>query len=196
MKAYYHARAREYDDWWLGRGPFADRDRPGWEEEREQLEAVVASLPPVRTLDVACGTGFLTRHLRGEVTGLDQSGAMLAIASEQAPEATFAQGDALDLPFDDGAFDRVFASYFYCHLEEDERVRFLAEARRLAPELVVVASRLKDEVEPSRYEERMLQDGSRWTVFKRYFQPDELVTELGGGEILHLGHYFLVVRSP
>jgi demethylmenaquinone methyltransferase/2-methoxy-6-polyprenyl-1,4-benzoquinol methylase len=196
VKAYYHARAREYDDWWLGRGPFADRDRPGWEEEREQLEAVVASLPPVRTLDVACGTGFLTRHLRGEVTGLDQSGAMLAIASEQAPEATFVQGDALDLPFDDGAFDRVFASYFYCHLEEDERVRFLAEARRLAPELVVVASRLKDEVEPSRYEERMLQDGSRWTVFKRYFQPDELVTELGGGEILHLGHYFLVVRSP
>ena len=196
MKAYYHARAHEYDDWWLGRGPFADRDRPGWEEEREQLEAVVASLPPVRTLDVACGTGFLTRHLRGEVTGLDQSGAMLAIASEQAPEATFVQGDALDLPFDDGAFDRVFASYFYCHLEEDERVRFLAEARRLAPELVVVASRLKDEVEPSRYEERMLQDGSRWTVFKRYFQPDELVTELGGGEILHLGHYFLVVRSP
>jgi demethylmenaquinone methyltransferase/2-methoxy-6-polyprenyl-1,4-benzoquinol methylase len=196
VKAYYHARAREYDDWWLGRGPFADRDRPGWEEEREQLEAVVASLPPVRTLDVACGTGFLTRHLRGEVTGLDQSGAMLAIASEQAPEATFVQGDALDLPFDDGAFDRVFASYFYCHLEEDERVRFLAEARRLAPELVVVASKLKDEVEPSRYEERMLQDGSRWTVFKRYFQPDELVTELGGGEILHLGHYFLVVRSP
>jgi len=26
--------------------------------------------------------------------------------------------------------------------------------------------------------------------------PYELVTELGGGEILHLGHYFLVVRSP
>jgi len=68
--------------------------------------------------------------------------------------------------------------------------------RRLAPELVVVASKLKDEVEPSRYEERLLQDGSRWTVFKRYFQPHELVTELGGGEILHLGHYFLVVRSP
>ena len=196
MKAYYHARAREYDDWWLGRGPFADRDRPGWEEEREQLEAVVASLPPVRTLDVACGTGFLTRHLRGEVTGLDQSGAMLAIAGEQAPDATFVQGDALDLPFDDGAFDRVFASYFYCHLEEDERVRFLAEARRLAPELVFVASKLKDEVEPSRYEERMLQDGSRWEVFKRYFRPEELAAELGGGEILHLGHYFLIVRSP
>lgn len=196
MKAYYHARAPEYDDWWLGRGPFAEFDRPGWDEEREELAGVVASLPPMRTLDVACGTGFLTRHLRGEVTGLDQSDAMLTFARENAPRATFVQGDALDLPFPDGAFDRLFASYFYCHLEEDERVRFLAEARRVAPELVVVSSVLKNELPPARYEERMLQDGSRWTVFKRYFRPAELLTELGGGEILHLGHYFLVVRSP
>jgi ubiquinone/menaquinone biosynthesis C-methylase UbiE len=196
VKAYYHARANEYDDWWLGRGPFAERDRPGWDEERAELEQVVASLPPVRTLDVACGTGFLTRHLEGEVVGLDQSEAMLEIAREQAPRAEFVQGDALELPFDDGEFDRVFASYFYCHLEEAERVRFLAEARRVAPELVIVASKWKDGVERARYEERALQDGSRWEVFKRYVLPEELAEELGGGEILHLGHYFLVVRSP
>ena len=35
VKAYYEARAPEYDDWWLGTGLFAERDRPGWEEERE-----------------------------------------------------------------------------------------------------------------------------------------------------------------
>jgi ubiquinone/menaquinone biosynthesis C-methylase UbiE len=195
VKAYYHARAPEYDDWWLGRGPFADRDRPGWEEEREQLERMVAALPPARTLDVACGTGFLTRHLRGDVTGLDQSDAMLSFARENAPHATFVQGDALELPFDDAAFDRVFASYFYCHLEEQERRRFLSEARRVASELVIVASKWKGE-EPARYEDRMLQDGSRWQVFKRYFRPEELAAELGGGAVLHLGHYFLVVRSP
>ena len=195
MKAYYHARAPEYDDWWLGRGPFAERDRPGWDEEREELERVVASLPPARTLDVACGTGFLTRHLRGEVTGLDQSDAMLSFAREQAPHVTFVQGEALELPFADGEFDRVFASYFYCHLEEDERVRFLAEARRVAPELVLVASKWREGEQPARYEERMLQDGSRWEVFKRVFRPEELLGELGGGEVLHLSHYFLVVRS-
>jgi ubiquinone/menaquinone biosynthesis C-methylase UbiE len=196
VKAYYHARAGEYDDWWLGRGPFAKYDRPGWDEEREELEDVVASLPPMRTLDVACGTGFLTRHLRDDVTGLDQSDAMLGFAREQAPDATFVQGDALDLPFDDGEFDRVFASYFYCHLEEDERVHFLSQARRVAPELVLVTSVLRDEVVPARYEERVLQDGSRWQVFKRYFRPDELLRELGGGGVLHLGRYFLIVRSP
>jgi ubiquinone/menaquinone biosynthesis C-methylase UbiE len=196
VKAYYHARARQYDDWWLGRGLYANRHRPGWEEELEELAEVVAALPPVRTLDVACGTGrFLTRHLPGEVVGLDQSAAMLEIALEQVPTATFVQGDALELPFADGEFDRVFTSYFYCHLEERERLRFIAEARRVAPELVVVGTSRREDLPANRWEERVLQDGSRWEVFKRYFRPVELVAELGGGEVLHLGHYFLVVRS-
>jgi hypothetical protein len=29
MRRYYDQRAREYDDWWLGRGLFAERQRPG-----------------------------------------------------------------------------------------------------------------------------------------------------------------------
>jgi SAM-dependent methyltransferase len=82
VRTYYDRRAHEYDDWWLGRGLYADRVRPGWEEELHVLAEVIAELPPVRTVDVACGTGFLTRHLRGEVVGLDQSERMLGIARE------------------------------------------------------------------------------------------------------------------
>ena len=195
MKTYYDRRAFEYDDWWLGQGLYADRDRPGWEEELELLAEVIAALPPARTLDVACGTGFLTRHLRGDVVGLDQSERMLAVAQEQAPAARFVQGDALDLPFDDGEFDRVFTSYFYCHLEAEDRGRFVAEARRVAPELVVVAS-VPGEGDPlERWEERVLKDGSRWTVYKRVFTGGQLADELGGGEGLHEGRWFVVVRA-
>src|SRR2546430_12839390 len=127
MREYYDKRAPEYDDWYLGRGLFELRDRDGWDAELQQLFAVIGALPPARTLDVACGTGFLTRHLRGDVVGLDQSERMLAAAREQVPAARFVQGDALALPFDDGEFDRVFTSYFYCHLEAEQRSRFLAE---------------------------------------------------------------------
>lgn len=195
MKAYYHARAHEYDDWWLGRGLYADRDRPGWEDELAELTDLIAALPPKHTLDVACGTGFLTRHLRGEVVGLDQSDAMLDVAREQAPDATFVEGDALDLPFDDDSFERVFTTYFYCHLEEPERRRFLTEARRVAPELVVVGSMRSAGEEPERWEERRLNDGTTWTVYKRVFEPDALARELGGGEVLHAGTYFVAVRA-
>ena len=195
MKTYYDRRAFEYDEWWLGHGRFAERDRPGWEKEVEVLAELIAALTPARTLDVACGTGFLTRHLRGDVVGLDQSDRMLSVAREQAPGARFVVGDALELPFEDGAFDRVFTSYFYCHLEQDERMRFLAEARRVAPELVVVASVPGAEDPLERYEERILNDGSRWTVFKRVFTGAQLAAELGGGEVLHEGRWFVVVRA-
>src|SRR5689334_8393079 len=104
MKAYYDRRAREYDDWWLGRGRFADRDRPGWGDEVVELHRALEALPAAHTLDVACGTGFLTRHLPGEVVGLDQSESMLEEARRQAPEATYVRGDALELPFPDGSF--------------------------------------------------------------------------------------------
>lgn len=194
MKAYYDQRAPEYDDWWLGRGRFADRERPGWNEELRRLENIVAELPPKRTLDVACGTGFLTRHLRGEVVGLDASARMLELAREQAPSADFTRGDALALPFADGTFERVFASYFYCHLEADERARFLAEARRVAPELVIVASVHHDGDAFDRLEERTLDDGSTWTVYKRVFTGDRLAAELGG-EIVFEGSWFVVVRA-
>lgn len=195
MKAYYDRRAFEYDDWWLGKGLYADRDRPGWEQELDVLGGVIAALPPARTLDVACGTGFLTAHLRGDVVGLDQSERMLAVAREQVPGAQFVQGDALTLPFEDGAFERVCTSYFYCHLEEPDRERFVAEARRVAPELVIVAS-VPGAGDPlERCEERVLKDGSRWTVFKRVFTGDQLAAELGSGEVLHEGRWFVVVRA-
>jgi ubiquinone/menaquinone biosynthesis C-methylase UbiE len=195
VRAYYDARAPEYDDWWLGTGMFSERDRPGWDEERETLVAVLAELPPARTLDVACGTGLLTQHLPGAVTGLDQSAAMLELASARVPTAGFVQADALRLPFRDAAFDRVFTSHFYGHLEEAERVRFLAEARRVAPELVVVDSALRDGVEPAERQDRRLRDGSRWEVYKRYFRAIELASELGGGDVLLDGRWFVAVRS-
>jgi SAM-dependent methyltransferase len=194
VKAYYDRRAPEYDDWWLGQGLYTDRERPGWEDELRLLEGVIRDLPPVRTLDVACGTGFLTRHLRGDVVGLDASERMLEVARSQAPNATFEQGDGLALHFDEGAFDRVFTSYFYCHLEDEERERFLAEARRVAAELVVVASIRGDGDASERWEERRLLDGSRWNVYKRVFEGPDLADELNG-EIVFKGRWFVVVRA-
>ena len=194
MKAYYDRRAPEYDDWWLGHGLFAERDRPGWDKERTQLAGVIAELPAVRTLDVACGTGFLTKHLPGDVVALDQSAQMLAQARVHAPNAGFVQGDALSLPFEDGAFERAFTSFFYCHLEEEDRKRFLREARRVASELVVVASVRRGEDLPMRWDDRVLNDGSHWTVYKRLFDGADLADELGG-EILFHGRWFLVVGA-
>jgi len=195
VKTYYHARAPEYDDWWLQRGLYAKRIRPDWRDERDRVLEAVAALPPGRTLDVACGTGFVTRLLPGEVVGLDQSEAMLEVARGQAPAAEFVHADALELPFRDGSFDRVFTSHFYGHLEEADRERFLAEARRVAPELVVFDAALHEGGPRDEWQERALQDGSTWLVFKRFFTAGGLLAELGGGRVLHEGRWFVLVAA-
>jgi SAM-dependent methyltransferase len=193
MRAYYDARAAEYDDWWHGTGLFAERVRPGWHEDVAALCTALEALPPARTLDVACGTGFLTRHLPGAVTGLDQSPEMVAIASSRVPEVV--QGDALAPPFPDGAFERVFTAHFYGHLSPAQRTEFLAQGRRLARELVVVDSALRADGEPEAWQERVLNDGSRHRVYKRWFTADGLAAELGGGEIVHAGPWFVAVLA-
>jgi demethylmenaquinone methyltransferase/2-methoxy-6-polyprenyl-1,4-benzoquinol methylase len=195
VKAYYERRAVEYDDWWLGTGLFAERRRPGWHEETAALTRTLEALPPAQTLDVACGTGFLTQHLRGEITGLDQSASMLELARAKIPEGRFVQEDAIELPFADDSFERVLTSFFYGHLEEDDREAFLREARRVASELVVVDSALHDEVEPVERQERVLNDGSRWQVYKRFFEPDSLADELGGCRTLFAGRWFVAVQA-
>ena len=196
MRAYYDQRAAEYDDWWLGRGVFARRERPGWDDEVAAVLDAVRALGPARVLDVACGTAFVTRHLRGDVVGLDQSEAMVEIAAARLePHGRAVQGDAVPLPFADDAFDRVFTGSFYGHLLADERERFVAEARRVAPELVVLDAALRAGGEPEEWQERKLNDGSRHRVSKRFFTPDGLRAELGGGRVLHAGDWFVMVAA-
>jgi ubiquinone/menaquinone biosynthesis C-methylase UbiE len=195
MKEYYDRRAPEYDDFYRSAGKWTGRNRDAWESELAELVATIEALPAGRTLDVACGTGFLTRHLRGDVVGLDQSGWMLDEARRAAPHATFVRGDALELPFPNASFHRVFTGHFYGHLEPDDALRFLHEARRVARELVVVDASRSHSAVDEEWQERVLSDGSRWQVFKRYFTAEGLAAELGGGETLHSGDAFVVVRS-
>ncbi|MGD0679772.1 MAG: class I SAM-dependent methyltransferase [Polyangiaceae bacterium] len=195
MREYYDARAGEYDDWWLGKGLFAELSRPGWFEEVIELAGLLAELPAARTLDVACGTGFLTRFLHGEVVGIDQSAAMLRVAAARLPHAKFTRADAFELPVGAASFDRVVTGHFYGHLEEADRTRFLTETRRVARELVIVDAALRDGVEAAAWQDRVLSDGSRWSVYKRYFDPAALVRELGGGEVLLAGRWFVAIRA-
>jgi SAM-dependent methyltransferase len=194
-RAYYNQRAPEYDDWWLGAGLFADRERPGWHQEVAELQSVLRALPPQRTLDVACGTGFLTRHLPGAVVACDQSREMLQVARARLPKGSVVQADAFQLPFRSGAFDTVASGHFYGHLPASSRGSFLAEARRVAPRLLIIDAAWRDEVLPESMQERQLNDGSRHVVYKRYFTTEQLITELGGGTVLHAGRWFVAVLA-
>src|SRR5438128_2461784 len=134
MRDYYDRRAPEYDD------------TIGLDEEQAleaaELDRAVAALPPGRVLDVACGTGLLTQHLRGEVVALDASARMLDMTRARLPAIRLVRAEVPPLPFADRSFDRVFTSHFYSHLDRrEDRAALVEEARRVAPELVVVEVR-------------------------------------------------------
>jgi SAM-dependent methyltransferase len=198
--AYYERRAAEYDEWYLGRGRFASLNPPGWDAEVARLVELIHGLPAVRTLDVGCGTGFLTRHLRGVTVGLDRSPAMAEVARERVAGRRVIVGDALRLPIADRAFDRVLTGHFYGHLPPDEREVFLAEVRRVARELVVVDTAIRPGVEPDQWLERTLSDGSRHRIYKRYLTSAQLAEELSGDgriattNVLFTGRSFVAAR--
>ncbi|HEV8444799.1 MAG TPA: class I SAM-dependent methyltransferase [Steroidobacteraceae bacterium] len=97
----------------------------------------LAGLPLTRVLEIAAGTGALTRQLATtlprdvSLLATDLSQAMLdhAAAVGASRPVEWQQADALDLPFDDGSFDAVvcqFSAMFY-----PDRARAYAEARRV-----------------------------------------------------------------
>jgi SAM-dependent methyltransferase len=108
VKEYYARRAAEYE-------------ATSWEAvdeaEREAVEQFVGSLPPGRILDIGCGTGYLTRLLRGRVVAVDQSAEMLELARARAPGVELVRADVPPLPFADGAFDLAFSSNVYSHID-------------------------------------------------------------------------------
>lgn len=96
------------------------------------LVDAVQAKPGMRALDLCCGHGIVARGLAdagAEVTGLDFSPAMLALARERVPGARMVEGDAMDLPFDAGSFDAVTIGFGIPHVPVPERA--LAEARRV-----------------------------------------------------------------
>jgi len=86
-------------------------------------------------LDVACGSGKLTAQLArivgsdGRAVGLDFSPRMLEIARRDHPGIEFLEGDALNLPFEDGSFDASTIAFGLRNLADP--VRGLREMLRV-----------------------------------------------------------------
>ncbi|MBE1548518.1 SAM-dependent methyltransferase [Mycobacterium sp. OAS707] len=113
--------------------------------ERERASAALCLKGQQRVLDVACGpgnfTGFFAKQLAGDgfVVGLDNSVPMMERAARDnaCSRAVYMRGDALDLPFNDHAFDAV-SCFAALHLMPEplavlhEMVRVLSPGGRIA----------------------------------------------------------------
>jgi ubiquinone/menaquinone biosynthesis C-methylase UbiE len=98
--------------------------------------------PGTRVIDVGCGTGThlaLYAAAGCEVAGVDRNPAMVARAARRlGPGADLREADALDLPFEDGAFDLAVAMHVLHEMPPPDRVAVLREMARVAGRVLVI----------------------------------------------------------
>ena len=196
MRDYYERRAREYDDWWLGTGLFARRERPGWHEEVQRLIAVLEAL--------AAGA-HARRRLRHRLPHAAPAGRR----HRPGPE----RHDGRDRHRRAGSTRR--AGRGRAAAVRRRRVRAPVHQPLLRPP----AARRGGRALPRRGAPRRRRAGrrrrrapprrrgraagrsaasttaARHQVYKRRFRGSALAEELGGGEVLHDGDWFVAVRA-
>jgi SAM-dependent methyltransferase len=126
---------------------FKSLEHQGWNERARAYDAHTARFtrygvdallqaagiaPGQAVLDVCCGTGLVARAAAGRganVTGIDISEDMIAMAEAKGLACRFQVGDAEALPFGDAHFDRVLCNFGLYHLPEPDLA--IAEAARV-----------------------------------------------------------------
>ncbi len=111
--------------------------------ERLRVRAIrrlLAVPPDARVLEVGVGGGNVLERIPGRRVGIDLSWSILGKAHARlGGAATLVRGDAMRLPFCDGAFDRVYCSEVLEHVLDPEAA--VREMRRvLSPSGCAVVS--------------------------------------------------------
>lgn len=182
---YYRQRAGEYDQWWFRRGRYAlppDAERRWFADVAEVRGALDRFQPAGDVLEYACGTGLWTRqlvHHARRVTAVDSAAEMIALNRERvaSPTVHYVRADIFTWTPPPAGFDVVFFGYWLSHVPAGRWTPFwttVAGALRPGGRVFLVDSYHSTPVDGDT-QQRVLNDGRRFSVVKRFWQPAELV---------------------
>lgn len=186
---YYRARAREYDDFWYRRGPYALEPEIGaqWSADTTEAEAAARRWAPDGTvLELACGTGIWTRLLverATRVVAVDSSAEMIELNRHRTAghRVEYVKDDLFSWQPPKGGFDGVFMGYWHSHVPDRRLTSFwegVRAALRPGGRVMLVDSAPFPPGTPAdrtaRTEARTLRDGRQFDVVKRCWDPVQL----------------------
>jgi demethylmenaquinone methyltransferase/2-methoxy-6-polyprenyl-1,4-benzoquinol methylase len=215
QRAYYRARAREYDQWWERTGRYdrgAEANARWFEEAATLRRALDAFDPRGRVLELACGTGIWTERLvllADRVVAVDASAEMLEINHARIGAGTveYVQADLFEWQPPVAEFDVCFFGFWLSHVPAGRFESFWSNVRAaLRPKGRVFfvdsarsdRSTAADHVLPGEDEEtlvRKLNDGREFRIVKRFYAPGRLrrrLSELGWDvDVRATGEFFI-----
>ncbi len=181
---YYRRRALEYDRVY---------DKAERQADLLELRSWVSRLlAGRRVLEVAAGTGWWTdSYVDGavEATVTDVNVTTLEVAATRRtwpPSVRFLEADASDLESIPGRFDAAFVGFFWSHVplhQLDEFLDGLVQRLDHLARVVIIDNRYvqgssypitRTDPAGDTYQERPLEDGTRWEVLKNFPTPVEL----------------------
>jgi len=196
--AYYNARAKEYDEWFYRSGRY-DRGseiNQCWFDEVATLKNVLHQVGTVESiLELACGTGIWTQELLKigkQITALDASQEMIEINRHKLNNAPNVEYQQLDLFLwqPDKQYDLIFFSFWLSHVPPAKVDEFLRKVYNsvlpggkvtIIDSYFEITSSAKDHPLQDKneiYQQRKLNNGREFQIFKIYYQPDVLLNKL------------------
>ena len=216
MLRYYDERASEYEEAYvLGTGTASIPDPEVFRREAALLTRMVEHFARGRLVDLACGTGYwLPYYVAGcsSVTLIDQAPRMLQecrkkIASLDALDRiTIVQDDVLEHSFRPRAFDSALVGFLISHLTDVEEQQLFERLKTMLDtdgRFLILDSAWSPERarfnRKTERQERRLNDGSRFEIYKRYIDRQDVVEwERKYGvatSIEHFGTAFIAVSG-
>jgi SAM-dependent methyltransferase len=189
QRAYYQARAPEYDEWWQRRGPFdqGPESAEEWDREVAHVAAALESFGATGdVLELAGGTGWWTARLgrtAERLTVLDSSPESLELNRKRVPrpDVDYLVADLFTWqPL--RTFDVVFFSFWLSHVPRPRFSDFWSLVRScLTPGGRVFLIDNRNEIpgpnvvrRDSDLELRRLHDGRGFQLVEIFYEPDEL----------------------
>jgi 2-polyprenyl-3-methyl-5-hydroxy-6-metoxy-1,4-benzoquinol methylase len=192
MLDYYNERAPEYEEAYTrGTGTTSMTDPSMFTTEATLLANVVHRFGHGRLIDLACGTAYWLPQYASACSGItlfDQSEKMLEESRTKVEQlgvgdrCSFLQGDVVAHEFRRDAYDCALVGFFLSHTtESQEAVVFAALKKMLDPSsgrfLILDSAwsteRARFNAKAER-QERRLNDGRRFEIYKRYFDQRDL----------------------
>jgi 2-polyprenyl-3-methyl-5-hydroxy-6-metoxy-1,4-benzoquinol methylase len=216
---YYRARASEYDEWFyrIGRYDRGLEINQRWFKEVTVVKSALHDIGKFSSvLELACGTGIWTAELLqlgDRIDAFDAAPEVIQInrAKLNSDRVTYRQIDLFSWKPEDREYDLVFFAFWLSHVPPNLVDEFLAKAYRsvrfggqvfIADSLFEETSSatnhiLKDET--SIRQNRKLNNGREFQVFKVYYQPDLLLEKLAKAgfksEIKVTDNYFIYANG-